>query len=105
MPEPDLILVVNDNETTRYHTERTLTRAGYQVITAADGLQALRMVSERSPRIVVLDVKLPGLDGWEVCRRIKKDSSTASTLVLQVSATYINDADTVRGRDGGADGA
>lgn len=106
MPEQtELILVVDDNETARYHKERILARAGYEVITAGDGLQALRLVSERTPRVVVLDVKLPGLDGWEVCRRIKKDARTASTLVLQVSATYVSDADTVRALEGGADAA
>jgi len=106
MPEPrDLILVVDDNETARYNKERILTRAGYDVIGSGDGLEALRIVSEREPRVVVLDVKLPGLDGWEVCRRIKADPGTASTLVLQVSATYVSDADTVRALEGGADAA
>jgi signal transduction histidine kinase len=104
-PKPELILVVDDNDTGRYHKERTLTRAGYEVIQARDGLEALRLVVEREPRIVVLDVKLPGLDGWEVCRRIKADPATASTLVLQVSATYVSDADTVRALEGGADAA
>src|SRR4029078_2390207 len=102
-PKPELILVVDDNDTGRYHKERTLTRAGYEVIQARDGLEALRLVAEREPRIVVLDVQLPGLDGWEVCRRIKADPGTASTLVLQVSATYVSDADTVRALEGGAD--
>jgi signal transduction histidine kinase/BarA-like signal transduction histidine kinase len=100
----DLILVVDDNDTGRYHKERILARAGYEVIQAADGLEALRIVAERQPRVVVLDVKLPGLDGWEVCRRIKNDPGTSSTLVLQTSATYVRDADTVRALEGGADG-
>lgn len=101
----DLILVVDDNETGRYHKEKILIRAGYDVITSGDGIEALRMVTGREPRVVVLDVKLPGLDGWEVCRRIKADPGTASTLVLQVSATYVSDADTVRALEGGADAA
>jgi signal transduction histidine kinase/BarA-like signal transduction histidine kinase len=100
----DLILVVDDNDTGRYHKERILARAGYEVIQSADGLEALRIVAERQPRVVVLDVKLPGLDGWEVCRRIKNDPGTSSTLVLQTSATYVRDADTVRALEGGADG-
>ncbi|MGE5178592.1 MAG: response regulator [Bacteroidota bacterium] len=106
MSEPrELILIADDNETARYHKERILTRAGYDVIHAADGLAALRMVAEREPRVVVLDVKMPGLDGWEVCRRIKADPGTSSTLVLQVSATYVTDAHTVRALEGGADAA
>jgi signal transduction histidine kinase len=106
MSEPrELILVADDNETSRYHKERILTRAGYEVIHAGDGLSALRQVAEREPRVVVLDVKMPGLDGWEVCRRIKADPGTSSTLVLQISATYVRDADTVRALEGGADAA
>jgi signal transduction histidine kinase len=53
---------------------------------------------------VVLDVNLPDQDGWEVCRRIKADPSTASVLVLQLSASYVTEADTVRALEGGADG-
>lgn len=101
----ELILVADDNDTARYHKERILARAGYEVIHAADGLTALRLVVERSPAVAVLDVKMPGLDGWEVCRRIKADPGTSSTLVLQVSATYVRDADTVRSLEGGADAA
>lgn len=101
----ELVLVADDNETARYHKERILARAGYEVIQAGDGLAALRLVVEREPRVAVLDVKMPGLDGWEVCRRIKADPTTSSTLVLQVSATYISDADTVRALEGGADAA
>src|SRR5215470_1508998 len=96
----DLILIVDDNETGLYHKEQVLTRAGYDVIKADNGLEALRLVSEREPRLVVLDVQLPGMDGWEVCRRIKSDPGTSQTLVLQVSATYVSDADTVRALEG-----
>jgi signal transduction histidine kinase len=102
--ERDLILVVDDNETSRYNKERVLSRAGYVIRTSADGLDCLRQVSEHKPRVVVLDVQLPGLDGWEVCTRIKEDPATSSTLVLQVSATYTSKADTVRALEGGADG-
>jgi len=99
----ELVLIADDNETGRYNKVRILARAGYDVIEAADGLMSLRLVAERAPRVAILDVKMPGLDGWEVCRRIKADPGTASTMVLQTSATYVSDADTVRALEGGAD--
>jgi DNA-binding response OmpR family regulator len=52
---------------------------------------------------VVLDIKLPDIDGWEVCRRLKSDPATSAILVLQMSATYVSEADTVRALEGGAD--
>ena len=102
-PSPDLILVVDDNETARYGKMRTLQRNGFEVIDAGAGEDALRLIREREPRLVVLDVQLPDISGWEVCRRIKDDPSTASILVLQVSATFVREEDTVRALDGGAD--
>src|SRR4051794_17854194 len=67
------------------------------------GADALRLAREQSPRLIVLDVKLPDIDGWEICRRLKSDPTTAAILVLQMSATYVSEADTVRALEGGAD--
>ena len=101
---PSLLLVVDDNETARYGKCRVLRQAGFEVIEGADGSSALRLVKERKPRLVLLDVKLPDIDGWKVCREIKADPSTASVLVLQMSATFVREDDTVRSLEGGADG-
>src|SRR5262245_26589417 len=103
MPDGNVILVVDDNESSRYGKCRTLRRVGFEVIEAASGGDALQLVQERQPRLVVLDVHLPDVDGFEVCRRMKSDPATASVLVLQASATYVRDEDTVRALDGGAD--
>ncbi len=97
------VLVVDDNETARYTKVRILRQSGYQVREAANGADALRAVQEHAPRLVLLDVQLPDVNGWEVCRRIKAAPETASVLVLQVSATYVSEGDTVRALDGGAD--
>jgi signal transduction histidine kinase len=101
---PTLVLVVDDNDTARYAKCRILRRAGFEVIEAVDGTNALRLVEERKPRLVVLDVRLPGLDGWAVCRKIKANPLTEAVLVLQMSATFVSEGDTVRALEGGADG-
>jgi DNA-binding response OmpR family regulator len=86
-----------------YRKSHVLRRAGFEVVEARSGPEALAAVAARRPRVVVLDVNLPGLNGWEVCRRLKADELTASTLVLQVSATYVSEEDRARALEGGAD--
>jgi PAS domain S-box-containing protein len=98
-----LILNVDDNDGARYVKTRILQSAGFQVIEAANGTDALEMARQRRPALVLLDVKLPDISGIEVCRRIKSDVSTATVLVLQTSAALIGRDDKIRGLDGGAD--
>lgn len=98
-----LILNVDDNDGARYVKTRILQSAGFQVIEAANGTDALDMARKNTPALVLLDVKLPDISGIEVCRRIKSDVSTATVLVLQTSAALIGRDDKIRGLDGGAD--
>lgn len=102
--EPVVILNVDDNEVNRYTRSRILQRAGFMVHEAADGAKTLEMVAADHPAVVLLDVKLPDIDGFEVCRRLKSNPATASTMVLQVSANLVERSDKIRGLDGGADG-
>ncbi|CAG4889186.1 hybrid sensor histidine kinase/response regulator [Paraburkholderia saeva] len=102
-PRSSLILNVDDNEGARYAKTRILQRAGFTVLEAATGHEALYKVRNESPELVLLDVKLPDINGLEVCRRIKTDPETASTLVLQTSAAAVHSIDKVRALDGGAD--
>jgi signal transduction histidine kinase len=97
------VLLVDDNDTGRYSKRRILEHAGFAVIEAATGAEALRLVRECAPRLVLLDVHLPDVSGWDVCRRLKSDPDTASVLVLQMSATFVSEADTVHALEGGAD--
>jgi len=97
------ILVVDDRGPSRYAKVRVLQRAGFEVVEADSGTRASELIAEHRPRLVVLDVKLPDVDGSELCRRIKTDPDTASTVVLQVSATYVRQSDMVRALDSGAD--
>ena len=100
---PTQILNVDDNDGARYAKTRILLSAGFDVAEAANGTDALDMVKRLSPALVLLDVKLPDINGIEVCRRIKAESDSSSVLVLQTSAALTGRADKIRGLEGGAD--
>jgi signal transduction histidine kinase len=96
-----VVLNVDDDDVARYSKTRILQHAGFKVIEAVSGYEALRKVEELRPAVVILDVKLPDISGIEVCGRIKK--RWPSTFVLQTSATFVTGADRTRGLEGGAD--
>ncbi len=98
-----VVLNVDDSEAARYAKSRILTHAGFKVIEAASGSAALYRAREDKPDLVLLDVKLPDINGLEVCRLLKADPATRAILVLQTSASYIGVADKIRALEGGAD--
>lgn len=98
-----MILNVDDHEIVRYSRSRLLRQAGYEVKEAASGHEALQIVRQEQPALVLLDVHLPDVSGLEVCRSIKSDPTLASTMVLQLSASHISSQDRVIGLNGGAD--
>lgn len=102
-PAAGLVLVVDDTEANQYAMARVLRGAGYEVVTVNTGREALALARERKPAVVVLDVLLPDITGWDVCARLKRDPATAVIPVLQVSARYTSDHDHARGLDEGAD--
>ncbi|EHP41027.1 signal transduction histidine kinase [Cupriavidus basilensis OR16] len=85
-----MILNVDDSDGARYVKGRILRRAGFWVLEAASGQAALSLVRQHAPDLVLLDVKLPDINGLEVCRLIKSDPETAGTLVLQTSFLYMS---------------
>jgi signal transduction histidine kinase len=95
------ILVVDDDEAGRYLKAHTLRRRGYTVSEAALGEQALRMVRADPPHLVLLDVKLPDVNGLEVCRQIKAEHPNVA--VLQTSAAIVGSGDRTAALEGGAD--
>jgi PAS domain S-box-containing protein len=97
------ILLVDDDEGKRYAIAKILGRAGYSIQEAATGSEALRMAALR-PDMVILDVRLPDIDGFEVCRRLKSDPATRTIPVLHVSSTFVDIEDKVHGLECGADG-
>jgi DNA-binding NtrC family response regulator len=102
MSEKPLILVVDDTEDARYALEKLLKHNGYDVIGASDGEQAERLARERSPNVVLLDVMMPLVDGYEVSRRFKADSELKFIPILLVTARDALE-DVVKGLDAGAD--
>jgi CheY-like chemotaxis protein len=100
---PARILVVDDVEASRYITASWLRRGGHTVTEATTGTQALAIVGEHTTDLVVLDVHLPDMSGFEVCERIKGDTRTSALPVIHVSATSIDPDDRTQGLARGAD--
>jgi serine phosphatase RsbU (regulator of sigma subunit)/FixJ family two-component response regulator len=98
---PAVLLLVDDDEAKRYIIGTWLRRAGHTVIEVGTGREALEKVG--SAELVVLDVNLPDISGYEVCKRIKGDPATAAIPVIQVSATAIEVSDRALGLTQGAD--
>jgi two-component system response regulator MprA len=94
------VLVVDDDEQIRSPLRRLLSLEGYSVSTAADGDEALRFVAERFPDLVVLDRMMPGLDGIEVCRRLRAADSRLCIIMLTARDAV---PDRVLGLETGAD--
>jgi two-component system, NtrC family, sensor kinase len=95
------ILLVDDNEQNRYVMSRTLRSPNLSIEECATGTAALEQVKSL-PDLVILDIRLPDIPGYEVCRRIKQDPATAHIPVLQVSA-FIGEQGKAAARAAGAD--
>lgn len=80
------ILLVEDNELNRDMLSRRLARRGYTVVLAEDGLEGLSRAQQEHPDLVIMDMSLPGMDGWEATRRLKGTPATAAIPVLALTA-------------------
>ncbi|MBX3356901.1 MAG: response regulator [Phycisphaeraceae bacterium] len=80
------LLIVEDNEANRDMLSRRLTRRGYEVIMAADGQQGVDTASSARPDLILMDLSLPVLDGWEATRRLKANPATAAIPVIALTA-------------------
>jgi signal transduction histidine kinase len=98
-----VVLNVDDNEIGRYARTRFLNRAGFRVIEAASGFEALRAASENKLDLVLLDINMPGMNGLEVCRQLRARPETERLPVIFVSASRLADPDVVEGLEAGAD--
>ena len=80
------ILLVEDNDMNRDMLSRRLSRRGYTIVAALDGQAALDLVASAAPDLVLLDMSLPVIDGWEVARRLKADAHTRTVPVIALTA-------------------
>ena len=98
-----LILIVDDDPASLDVKSRWLNREGYRVIEATNGTDALAVATVERPALILLDVNLPDINGFEVCERLKTTSTTKHIKVLQISALRRSASDRVKGVEVGAD--
>lgn len=96
------VLVVDDDPVIRNLLQVNLELEGYQACLAVDGADALDQISTAHPDLVLLDVMMPGVDGWEVARRLKAEGATAAIPVVMLTARAMH-TDVARGTDLGVD--
>jgi CheY-like chemotaxis protein len=80
------ILVVEDNELNREILTRRLIRKGFEILQAADGIEAVRLARELHPALILMDMSLPGIDGWQATRILKSDAATVRMPVIALTA-------------------
>ena len=97
------ILVADDNRANRDALASLLEAAGYSVLLASDGAEALEMARERRPDVVISDVLMPRMDGYELARRLRESQDLASGARLIAVTGYGQDADRERSRQAGFD--
>lgn len=98
-PADDLILLIDDNLDLLNVVAVALGRAGYRVLLATDGATGLEMFRQHSPNLVILDIMMPGIDGWEVCRQLREISDVPIIMLTVLG----QERDVVRGLREGAD--
>jgi DNA-binding response OmpR family regulator len=96
------ILVVDDEEHIVMILKDSLEFSGFQVITAYNGVEALERVEQDNPDLIILDIGMPKLDGWEVCRRLKSNEKTRQIPIIILTA-YAQTSDQRKGANLGAD--
>jgi CheY-like chemotaxis protein len=98
-----LILVADDDKTIQSLLRVTLERSGYLVESAVNGVDAVRLALERRPSLILMDVKMPLMDGFEAVVKLRENLATARIPVIFLTAAAMEPSDTVRGFDLGAD--
>ena len=98
------VLNVDDYAPGLYARTKVLRQAGFDVLEASTGNQTLKLALEHKPDVILLDVNLPDMHGFEVCRRMRTNPALAATTILHISASSIQQHHQVHGLDTGADG-
>jgi DNA-binding response OmpR family regulator len=98
-----LLLVVDDEPEINKLVARIFEKRGYRVTSALDGAEALAAVKRQRPDLIMLDLNLPKVDGWEVCRQLKSDPATKAIPIIMLTAAHANVDDAQIGLGLGAD--
>ncbi len=98
------VLHVDDTESHRYSVSRLLTHAGFEVCDASTGAEAIAKAADQSPDLILLDVNLPDMNGFEVCRRLKQNPETATMTIVHLTASSTNQESAEQSVQVGADG-
>ena len=85
------ILVIEDNAINLRMVSYALTKQGYEVITATNGLVGFRKINEEHPDLVILDIMLPGLDGYDICERVRMNPETEKLPIIVTSGKTLQD--------------
>ena len=96
------ILLVEDNEMNRDMLSRRLERKGYSVVIAVDGQQGVDMAHAETPELILMDMSLPVIDGWEATRRLKADEGTKAIPIIALTAHAMS-GDREKALEAGAD--
>ncbi|HLJ92285.1 MAG TPA: response regulator [Gemmataceae bacterium] len=96
------ILLVEDNEMNRDMLSRRLQRKGYEVLMAMDGGQGVAMAQEQAPDLILMDMSLPVLDGWEATRRLKAQTETGAIPIIALTA-HAMEGDRIKALEAGCD--
>ncbi len=96
------VLIVEDNEMNRDMLSRRLVRRGYDVVMAGDGAEGVKLATSQRPDLILMDMSLPVLDGWEATRRIKDADETRRIPIIALTA-HAMDGDELRARNAGCD--
>jgi len=96
------LLIVEDNEMNRDMLSRRLQRRGYEVMIATDGAEGLAAARERNPDLVLMDMSLPVIDGWEATRQLKSEAATRNIPIIALTAHAMS-GDRQRAVDAGCD--
>ena len=97
------VLIVDDNPTNLKLMRILLAAEGYDVRTATDADEAIRLLEVFHPRLILMDIQLPGMDGLELTRRLKADAATSDIVILALTA-YAMKGDDLKAREAGCDG-
>ena len=101
--DPPLILLVDDYQDGREMYADALTFSGFRALEASSGLEALQLAIDRLPDLILMDLSLPGMDGWEVTTRLKKDSRTKHIPIIALTAHALTE-ERERAEQAGCDG-